>query len=340
MQVLVDPTNTSFVVLPHLENFSINGPGAIATSQDGINISDANGSLKDMYIDHVGIFGIGGDGLNCTSGIKLWIDHFYTEDNLGNGVVLNNDGMTCRIANMYCYGNALCGFKVVGANSVDLSHSEIWQNKQYGLYLGAAANFAGLISSVNFVDNGTGEYSSIIVQTLEPMTTGVVSISGCYILDDRGSGFPNQLITLGTTGNTTLNLNFSNNRVSSAGGTNPSNLLGFAAALLLGSMTIKNNIGLNPFNRLTNPFNTTTLGLNGTGATPSASTDYTVFCCDVFLNAADSSNSDNTILIKDAAGNTALGPVHTLTAQYVPVGYKVNWGAFTGNAGAVSVFGI
>lgn len=101
------------------------------------------------------------------------------------------------------------------------------------------------------------------------------------------------------------------------------------------------NIGFNPQGKITNPFETTTKTIgffNGDEASPTASTDYTVVGCDIILSSTDSGNSDCVISIKDGSLN-AINPVamSTLDAYYVPVGYVINWGAFTGAAPTVIV---
>jgi hypothetical protein len=108
-------------------------------------------------------------------------------------------------------------------------------------------------------------------------------------------------------------------------------------------ITIRDSPGFNPVNQITNPFGTASAGLLGFGgaaAVPVASKDYTAFLSDVFITAANSTNANNAIVVKDGAGNTIQSGLSTLTALYVPCGYKVNWGAFTGTAGAVTVWGV
>jgi hypothetical protein len=97
--------------------------------------------------------------------------------------------------------------------------------------------------------------------------------------------------------------------------------------------------GFNPVGKIADPFGTGIIGLGGSGTAPSASTDYVVTGCDILITAADSANSNNAIVIKDPSGNTNGTSSHTLLNQSIPVGFKVNWGTFTGAAGAVVVMG-
>jgi hypothetical protein len=80
--------------------------------------------------------------------------------------------------------------------------------------------------------------------------------------------------------------------------------------------------------------------VTGATATPAASTDYMVYGTDLFVTSTDSGNADAAILVKDSGGNTVIGPVSTLSKEYVPLGYQVNWGAYTGAAPTVTMYGI
>lgn len=73
---------------------------------------------------------------------------------------------------------------------------------------------------------------------------------------------------------------------------------------------------------------------------PTASTDYTVNGVDLFITSTDSGNADNAIIIKDPAGNVITTAASTLEMKLVPLGYKINWGAFTGAAPTVNVYGM
>ncbi len=52
---------------------------------------------------------------------------------------------------------------------------------------------------------------------------------------------------------------------------------------------------------MTTPF---LLGFGGAAAVPVASKDYVVTYSDILITAENSSNNDNSITIKDGAGNT------------------------------------
>ncbi len=98
--------------------------------------------------------------------------------------------------------------------------------------------------------------------------------------------------------------------------------------------------GFNPVGKITNPFGTGMVGFGGSAVVPSPNTDYVVMYSDIFITSANSSNNDNSITIKDGAGNVVQSGISSLSAVYVPAGYKINWGAFTGTPGAVTVWGV
>jgi hypothetical protein len=103
--------------------------------------------------------------------------------------------------------------------------------------------------------------------------------------------------------------------------------------------SIRNNIGFNPLNKITNIFNTTnnTIGTNGSTATPSASTDYVVQGPDLLVTV--SGGSGVSITIKDGAGNTIQSGLSTITQILLPYGYKINLGGFSSSP-TVLVFGL
>lgn len=91
--------------------------------------------------------------------------------------------------------------------------------------------------------------------------------------------------------------------------------------------------GLNPYGPIATPFDavTNSLEVSGGAAVPVANTDYVVRQMDLMIKSTDSGNNNCAILIKDDAGATVIGPISDLLYPLnVPVGWKINWGAFTG----------
>jgi len=115
---------------------------------------------------------------------------------------------------------------------------------------------------------------------------------------------------------------------------------GVLSALSIQTLRVTNCPGYNPIGKVTNAFDTTNddIELYGDAAVPDASTVYVVRNADVIISSTDSGNTDNAILIKDNLGNQ-INPValSTLDAYYLPIGYQIDWGAFTGAAPTVVV---
>ena len=101
---------------------------------------------------------------------------------------------------------------------------------------------------------------------------------------------------------------------------------------------IRSNIGFNPVGVIPLPFETTsaTIGLEGDESVPAANTDYVVAGVDIFITS--SGGTGVSIAIKDQNDNMVAFGLATLTAQFLPVGYKINFGAFT-SAPTVTVSG-
>jgi len=111
----------------------------------------------------------------------------------------------------------------------------------------------------------------------------------------------------------------------------------------IGNSTIRSNGGYNPVGKYTNPFGTTAWGGSnpaiapyGTAATPSASTNYRIAGVDVFITSTGGTGVS--ITIQDNKGNTIASGLTTLTMQFIPVGFMINFGAFS-PAPTVTVFG-
>jgi len=114
--------------------------------------------------------------------------------------------------------------------------------------------------------------------------------------------------------------------------------------ILSTSSILRNNYGVNPYGKITNPFYNTSpygIGLKGTAATPTASRTYNIQNLDCIISSTNSGNADNAIQIKDPAGNN-VNPttLSTLDGYFLPIRYQINWGAFTGAAPTVVACGV
>ena len=106
----------------------------------------------------------------------------------------------------------------------------------------------------------------------------------------------------------------------------------------LTQVVVVDNPGYNPINSITNMFNTTnnTIGIAGSTATPIAATDYVVMGAPLTITSTGGTNQS--ISTKDGAGNVIQSGQSTITALRLPVGWKINFGSFSG-APTVTVWG-
>lgn len=333
IKMIVDASNNTNVVFPRCEGFAINGGGVANTSQDGIQISSANGAILDAYINDVGVFSVGGNSLNIqqagTAG-KHWVREFYSEDCLQNGILQN--GGFLRVVDSYIIGNALFGLSTLtGYQLVEIFNNMFSSNTGGAISIVGATTYGSIITGNRITLNGG-------VATPQVSLSGNSGLAQRYIVasnkfaDGRGGGTQvNNHLVLGTSGTGSIvNNDFSGS----------TNIAVDPGTFLL--LNLHNNKGLNPIGKITNPFLTNHINyLHGNAAVPTASTDYGIYTCDVIVTAADSANTNNAIIIKDAVGgNTLTNPVSTLNGYFIPQGYAINWGAFTGAAGAVTISGI
>jgi hypothetical protein len=106
-----------------------------------------------------------------------------------------------------------------------------------------------------------------------------------------------------------------------------------------------NCYGLNPVGKLTDPFsgvnvNWMVISLTSSNSPTSAvvaSTNYTVHDVPVLINSTGGVGVN--IKIYDPSGNIVASGASVLNGVYLPIGYKVNFGAFSG-APTVTVFGL
>jgi len=111
-------------------------------------------------------------------------------------------------------------------------------------------------------------------------------------------------------------------------------------AIVADNLTIQGNRGYNPIGIIATPFDTpnTLIEINGVAATPVASTDYVVENADIVISSTNSGGVDCAILVKDPTGNSVLqAALANIEYMYVPRGFQINWGAFTGAAPTVTV---
>jgi len=109
---------------------------------------------------------------------------------------------------------------------------------------------------------------------------------------------------------------------------------------IITNVIVMNNTDYNPIGVIANPFDTPNqvIERSGAAATPTANVTYTVRTADIKISSTDSGNTDCAIMLKDGSGNNILQAVlSTIEEMYIPVGFQITWGNFTGAAPTVTV---
>lgn len=317
-----DPGNSSWASFPWLSQLAILGSAGNA-NQHGVVVDGVNGSVLDIFMDQVLIFSTGGDGVRLSDTPKLWMDKCYLEHCAGFGFNANGNGAELRMTGAYIFGNTGIGCDFTSMAHVSLLASHIASNPAGGIQAGSLGS--GLIcNDCFFSDNGThgGAEWMLHLGTVNGATVRAL-VQGNQFKDTRGASAVNNHVMCGDLGAVKATIT-------------DNTFVGQQADAILRKFNnagdnyiIRNNQGFNDTKaRVTNPVNTVqnTIGLTGSTATVVASTDYTVQDTDVYLTS--SAGTGVSITIKDSAGNTVNTPGATF-AGVVPIGYKVNFGAFS-----------
>ena len=323
------PTSNYFPVIQHL---TIVGAGqASGVKQQGIALSGT--TLLDMKITDVNVFNVGG---NCVytagnAGLKLWIDKFYGE-NCGESGGNFTSGENFIEGNSYFFGNTRDG--IYTSTSVTMTGGWINTNTLYGIQCEFFNNIPGCTFTGTLVTTNGGSTKSQVI--IRGISTGNI-VNAIFTGDTFYSTTATSQLQSGGYAHASFVSNLFGGGIPVLSAPN-----GFSIGT---TWNMWNNIGYNPIGKVTTNFliggrsgvtaHTIGPGLSGNSTTEVTGVTYTVSYADQYITSADSSNADNAILIKDAAGNTVFGPVHTLTAQFIPAGFTITWGAFTGTAGAV-----
>lgn len=314
----VDPT-FGLQSFPYFANFTIEGLIADG-AQNGIEFNDSGGSLLDAYMDNVLIFQCGQHGLLVNSGLKLWVNGLYSEDNGGAGIRQQLGSM--RLVNSYIFGNTGFGVDTTSAAGAILSANRIESNAAGGLQVWSNGN--GVIVDGNqFANNGGGAVPAITIKDTHA-TNAAFICSGNYFFDSRGAGACNNFIQ--HTGANTVDGSIIGNKFVGQVAGNPAIKV---FALVGNALSIKGNTGFNDvLGVLATPFQTAQLrlGIEGTAAAPAASSNYVVGSTDLYCVFAGGTGVSITIT---APNGTVLQSGLASFAGVLPVGYQINFGAFT-----------
>lgn len=99
------------------------------------------------------------------------------------------------------------------------------------------------------------------------------------------------------------------------------------------------NKGYNPIGLIATPFDTSNkmIELLGSASVPVALTNYTIMTNGVVISSTDSGDSNCSIVIYDPNGLQTSIAVSSIDLMYLPRGYIINWGNFTGTDPTVKV---
>jgi hypothetical protein len=328
--VEMDATNNrqSF---PYFYGFNIIGTvDGTCPNQDLFSLVDTPGTLLDMYMDHVMVFWAGRHGLNHNSVCKSWISNCYFEDcgKSGVGDGINQTLGWVNLIHSYVHGNQGRGiFSSGSASGLRVRSCDLNSNVGSAIFTQALTNDF-LVVSNRFSDNGSSSAPQINVRTWNMMssTSAGMAIVGNVFQEDRaGTARCSAFIQTGGSPINARGLIEGNAFIGTTNGGTP--VVIAPASTGTNKLIIKNNQGLNDtWGGVATPFATSTVGIEGSSAAPSASTAYTVSGTDLYVAA--SGGTGVSITIKDPAGNTLQSGLATY-AGIVPVGYSINFGAFS-----------
>lgn len=327
----VDPDHRITTV--RIAHMTLNGDSGHQTAGHLINVDDALGAsiTADIYFDHLIVYNAKEAGLRISGSWNYWITNNMFEYNQIIGIDLIV-GYQFYLAHNFVLGNG--GFAGIlirhGVRSVEIIGGVIRNNEQYGLALGGANHLT--VSDVKLLDNGTNAvntYDGIIIYRSIGDDPFDITVIGC-ISKNRATANQRYGINLFDYGDwiTLLGNDVRNNVTAGIGialGVNPNGIM-------------KDNMGHNPVGVIATPFDAANsyLAENGTAAVPAASTDYTVIHNDMKISSSNSGNANCAIMLKDQNGvNVLLAALGTIQEMYVPRGFILNWGAFTGAAPTV-----
>jgi len=324
-------TNGSYIVKGAGLNPLIIANGSTLNGLDFITL-EANPTTQDEYaFQDIGIQDYTSTGLNSmiTSAGFLWLDRSYLYGRNQTKYLLDIEGGVCFIR----------------ASEFNLVSSS-------GAYIYINASGGGPFWFTN-IYCGSGETKTVPAIYINNGSAGGYVFQGCNFTGSTiGIQVEGQTTDLLATmcefdGSTGLILNATINTSSIVGNSfTATTPISFGTSFYPNKLRIQNNPRLNPFGLLATPF-TTTVPSGGSAwmgpgapsgtAAPIASTSYRVEVCDQIITSTGGTSVS--ITIKDAAGNTLLSGVSTLTNYYLAAGCSIDFGAFTA-APTVTVIGL
>lgn len=324
-----------------LRNLVMDGNPTNNTSGNGVNFQNTfAGSL--FRLDNVTIRNFRGCNVYFDAVKDFWIVNSKITESYSHCIAIINGSRDGWIIGVDCGGsvnghgiyaldsyalffesvvfdnNALCGMRIENAGEHTVNNCRSGGNTERGIML--------VSTTRNNVTNCSIYNNVIHGITLHDSTKNLVAENN--IFDNRVGGARTQQHAIIEEG-TASDYNSINNNVALDNLTSPPvSIYGHESRAI-------NNLGYNPVGKIVNVFDTTNdkIELQGDAAVPVSTKTYTVCHTDIYVNSTDSGGADCDIAIKDGGGNLVYpqsGTVSSLNGIYVPVGYQVTWGTFSG----------
>ena len=274
----------------------------------GLN-SFFNVSAIQVWLERLSITGrgISKNGLILSGGM------IYVKDCLMQGINGNAINIDDAGAGIFFINN--CSFGIGGAQPTDAVYI-LFSNGAGGTYNILDCNFTGSGTGVTGI-SVTGQTTNLIIQ-------------GCSFDCPIGLNL-----------DATINTSVIKNSPFTSG-----SIVQFGSSFYPFKFRIMDCPAFNPVGLLSAPFTTTIpsggsawvgIGAPSGTAAPLASTAYRAEVTDLIITSTG--GTAVSITITDAAGNTIASGLTTLTNYYLPAGFSINFGAFTG-APTVTVIGL
>lgn len=334
---------------PHLRDLTLYGSNSLA-SQNGIEISNSGGNVLDTILDGVCIFHMGQHGILVGgTAPKLLADNCYIEFCGGNGIswastqgnlivtrafmtgmtgnCIDGSGSggnsTWTIANCSLSSSAIGIVPPAAAAYWSVADCQITGCASGGIVpAGANATVGALVNGNLFSSNGSSSIAQIVVATANFGSSNFNIVGNTFTDTRAGTSRVTNHIALAASGNTLAQVvgnEFYNSQSDAVAWTSRSGNL----------LVVADNRGYNDVKgKITTMFSAANrIGAAGSTATATASTDYTAEGTDLYLNVSGGTGVSMTI--KDPQGNTISSGLTTFAGP-LPVGYKINFGAFSG----------
>jgi hypothetical protein len=324
-----------------LSNFRIQGNHANQSSGAGIDSNAWYNVFTNIWVSDTKGNGItlGGIDVIPCSGIatNVWIDSCQLV-----GVQFNNDASDWTWNTPKIFSCVQHGFQITNGAHISIIGGDIYGNGIDGISIYGSGCRSELFDGVSINNNTGGGIEIHDTNATDPTQMYNITVRDCYFAANGGVW---SFDLEGALGSIVINNNYcadtnlmitDNNTHDTGWIITDNQVTGSFGNIPLGFAVIKDNKGVNPVGKITNPIGTANIGYGGSGTTVTSATVYTVSGVDCFITSTGGGVSN--IVIKDVGGNVMLTSVVVLTHQFLPIGYSVTW-TWTVTAPTVTVFG-